>query len=116
MTRYELAGWLCRYVQIRRLERNGEHEVAGKAALVEDPLAGLPDSEQRNWLDMADAVLEFDRASAPLVRLRALLDDWDHYTFTLSRPRDEGWRDEMRRAVVVEMRAELNRLVQDSNL
>ena len=53
VTREELANWLCDNVRRRRLKRIGEH-----AHGMSTPLSGLPDDERRNWLDMADAVLD----------------------------------------------------------
>ena len=43
--------------------------------------------------------------------LRRLGEDWDRYTETLAH--DPQWRDEMRRALVVELRAVTDRLAQE---
>jgi hypothetical protein len=111
VTRDELANWLCANVQRRRLERIGE-SVPGASALdarefARRPLDGLPDDERRNWLDMADAVLELQGDHQPVERLQELGRDWIRYTMQLH---DPEWRDEMRRAVIVEMRFVVDQL------
>lgn len=105
MTRDELANWLCANIQRRRLERIGETPPVLKFA--RRPLDGLPDDERRNWLDMADAVLELQGNDHPVERLQELGRDWIRYTMQLA---DPEWRDEMRRAVIIEMRAAVDQL------
>jgi hypothetical protein len=109
VTREEIAGWLCRHVQRARLERIGEKPPESDG----NPLDGLPEDERRNWLDMADAVLAFNSESHPVDRLRELSNDWLRYTLQLSDPEH---RDEMRRAVVIEMRVEVDRLAKECGL
>jgi hypothetical protein len=106
MTTYELAGKLCRAMQVKRVERIGEPIPPPRG----DPLADLPAEEIRNWIDVAEAV----RGLAPDAEggdaadtLRALVLDWDRYTLAI---KDPAWRDEMRRAVVVEMQVAIDRL------
>jgi hypothetical protein len=104
MTKRELAGRLCQLVTKRRLERIGEPDALQPGV---DPLDGAPDTEIRNWLDMADAVLELQGDNHPIERLTELGRDWCRYTMQIA---DAAWRDEMRRAVIVEMRAEVDKL------
>lgn len=75
MTREELANWLCDNVRRRRLARIGEH-----AHGIETPLAGLPDDERQNWMDMADAVRELlvsDKRLAVVEDVARLIVDLD---------------------------------------
>lgn len=106
MTRDELANWLCANIQHRRLERIGETPPVLEFG--RRPLDGLPDDERRNWLDMADAVLELEGNDHPVERLQELGRDWIRYTMQLQH--SPAWRDEMRRAVIVEMRLVVDRL------
>lgn len=101
---YELAGQICRSVRDRRLERIGER-LDPKLPL--DPLADLPEEDRQNWIDVAEAVLRRRSDGDDADRLRALVLDWDRYTLTI---KDPAWRDEMRRAVVVEMQFTVDRL------
>jgi hypothetical protein len=56
---------------------------------------------------MADAVLEFQGDHHPVERLVDLARDWIRYTMQLQ---DPVWRDEMRRAVIIEMRFVVDQL------
>lgn len=102
MTRRELAVWLCANIHKRRMERIGEPPSTDASYFDH-----MPSSEQDNWLDMADAVLELEGSNHPIERLAELGHDWGHYTMTIA---DPAWRDEMRHAVVIEMRAEVEKL------
>lgn len=109
MTRLELAQRLSERVRRARLVRLGEPVGQGV------PFAGLPAVEQRTWLDVADAVLELGLGgSSPVARLESLRQDWLRYSDQLSH--DPGWMDEMRRAVVVELRVEVERLAGECGL
>lgn len=110
MTRRDLAGWLCRSMQARRLARLGEP----LPPLDGNALDGLPEAEQENWLDLADVVLELESSNHPIERLQTLGTDWIRYTTQIAH--DPEWRDQMRRALVVEMRAEVDKLAEESGL
>lgn len=107
--RYELAGRLCRAVQARRLDRIGERLPPDTEI---NPLDALPDYEQQNWLDMADAMLtlsdEQPKRSQTTALLTALMDDWDRYGVALASEPEH--RDSMRRAVIIEARVLLDKL------
>lgn len=102
MTRRELAEWLCANVQRRRLQRIGEPLPKKSVAF-----GNLPDEDQRNWLDMADAVLEYEQLDHPIERFHDLARDWVRYTMQIH---DPAHRDEMRRALIVEMQSEVDKL------
>ena len=102
MTREELALWLRVNVRRRRLQRIGEFDSADL-----EPAIELPPQDRQNWLDMADAVLELTGNDEPIERLSELGRDWIRYTMQI---RDPAWRDEMRYAVVIEMRAVVDKL------
>jgi hypothetical protein len=52
--------------------------------------------------------VDVDRDAAAVEPLRKLCDDWERYTRRSDK--DLAWRDQMRQAVVIEMRAELDEL------
>lgn len=109
MTQRELAEHLSKRIQALRLERIGE-TVPDTSV----PFERLPADEQQNWMDMAQVVLEYLELTHPVARLQDLGTDWLRYTMVLGR--DPAWRDEMRRAVVVEMRVELDKLARECGL
>jgi hypothetical protein len=78
------------------------------------PFADLSSEDQQPWLDTADAVLEYLHDDSAIARLQSLGADWIRYTMQLSH--DELWRDEMRQAVVIEMRQEVERLAKECGL
>lgn len=104
MTRYELAGWLCRRMQVRRLTRAGM-EIPAESS---DPLLDLPQDEKQNWIDFADVVLEYTASGDPIERLADLSRDWVRYTLQAG--------DGMRQAVVVEMQVEVGKLAEECGL
>lgn len=59
MNREELAGRLSENVRVRRLERIGEPVLLPGVSFDE-----LPEEDRRNWLDVADAVLELEHETA----------------------------------------------------
>jgi hypothetical protein len=103
--REQLAERLCKMMQTRRLERIGERVPQDSV-----PFHLLPESERRNWLDLADCVSEIVAALPPTAKLRRLLDDFDRYAGTLVADRD--WREQMLRAVILEIRIEVAKLEQ----
>lgn len=110
MTIRQLAEKLCADVARRRNERIGEPAPTDPL-----PFAGLPPAEQQPWLDVAEAILAMQGHGGDHAdRLRELTLDWDRYTLTLKS--DPAWRDDMRRAVVVEMRIEIEHLAAECGL
>ena len=104
MTRRELAAWLADRVRTTRLARIGGEPAGGLG------FEALPPEEQANWLDMASVVLDYEQIGHPVDRLRELTADWVRYHLTIGEPE---WRREMQRAVVVEMRHEVDRLAEE---
>ena len=107
MTKRELAAWLCANVSQRRLVRAGMEPRTPTP--VENPFDTLSLDEQANWLDMADAVLELEGSGHPIERLTELGRDWARYSMQIA---EASWRHEMLRAVIVEMRAEVDKLAE----
>lgn len=98
---YELAGRICRAVQDKRLGRIGEVSPAAREI---NPLDVMSERDRQPWLDSADAVLTMHFEDSD--RLRSLAGDWDRYGDLAP----EKWRNEMRRAVVYEMRILVEKL------
>lgn len=100
---WEIANELCRRVTELRLHR------AGELVNVEThPLAAMSDTDRQPWLDTARVMEEMRVGRQHVDVLRSLCDDWDRYTATLQS--DSRWCNEMRRALVVEMRHATDRL------
>jgi len=104
--RTQMAEWLSKRMQQLRLERIGEPVPENSV-----PFDQLPDEDQRNWLDLAGCCREIAAIPPPTAILRRQLDDFERYHRTLIA--DPDWRNERLRAMVVEMRAELDRIWKD---
>lgn len=101
---HELAVRLVEEVRRLRLERIGECADSAHYGFTD-----LSKDEQQPWLDCAEAMLVIlGERAADIMRLRGLCDDWERYGYVLGQ--DPAWRDEMRRAVVIEMRTIIDRL------
>lgn len=103
----ELANRICYSVTRRRLRRAGMWDEYRNAD--PQPVDNMKtEEEQQPWLDVAEVVGDMIFIGEPIEKLRALTNDWIRYRASLQSSRP--WSNQMCRAVVVEMRMEIEKL------